>query len=179
MTIYIGLLRGINVGGHHIIKMADLRNLLEAMGLRKVKTYIQSGNILFESDEESRSLTRRLEDEISKTFGFPVPVVLRTATELNEIIQNCPYTLSSLDEGESVHVAFLAEEPSPEGVNQLSSFQNEKERFQIIGKQVYLFFQISFRDSKLAAKLSKLGVHATVRNWKTVMKLDSLVNTLK
>jgi uncharacterized protein (DUF1697 family) len=178
MTIYIGLLRGINVGGHNIIKMADLRNLLETIGLRKVKTYIQSGNILFESDEESQHLTKKLEDEISKTFGFPVPVVLRTAAEFTSIIQDCPFATDQLREGESVQVAFLAGEPSPEGENHLRSFQNEREQFQIIGKQVYLFFQISIRDSKLAIQLAKLGVPATVRNWKTVVKLHSLAETI-
>src|SRR3954453_19881462 len=98
MTIYIALLRGINVGKHHRIKMADLKSLLETMGLTKVKTYIQSGNVLFEAKDEAEQLSQRLEDEISKTFGFPVPVILRTAEEYEQIIRDCPYSIDSLKE---------------------------------------------------------------------------------
>src|SRR3954471_17899006 len=98
MTIYIALLRGINVGKNNRIKMADLKNLLETMGLQKVKTYIQSGNVMFETNDEGSQLSQRLEDEISKTFGFPVPVILRTAEEYEQIIRDCPYSFDSLKE---------------------------------------------------------------------------------
>lgn len=99
MTIFIALLRGINVGGHHKIKMADLKSLLESMGLHKVKTYIQSGNVLFEAEEEEAQLTKRMEEKLNHTFGFPVPVVLRTAEELRQITLDCPYSSDTLKEG--------------------------------------------------------------------------------
>ncbi len=178
MTIYIALLRGINVGGHNIIKMADLRTLLESIGLKKAKTYIQSGNILFESEEGARELCRRIEDEIGKSFGFPVPVILRSAEEYEEIIQNCPYPTGSLKEGESVQIAFLAGEPSQEGTNHLHSFPSDKDECKVLGKEVYFFFRQSIRDSKLAHQLPKLGVTATVRNWKTVIKLLEMAKAL-
>ncbi|CAH2717173.1 hypothetical protein BACCIP111895_04363 [Neobacillus rhizosphaerae] len=174
MTIYITLLRGINVGGHHKIKMADLKSLLETMGLQKVKTYIQSGNVLFESEEDAKHLSQRMEDEINKTFGFPVPVILRTAEEFEQIIKNCPYSTDLLNEGESVQIAFLADEPSPEGINYLLNFPSDQDECSIIGKEVYFFFRQSIRDSKLATQLPKLGVPATVRNWKTVIKLSTM-----
>ena len=178
MTIYIALLRGINVGGHHKIKMADLKSLLETMGLQKVKTYIQSGNVLFESDEEEKQLTQRMEEEIGKTFGFPVPVVLRTAEEFEQIIRDCPFSTDSLKEGESVQIAFLADIPSEEGINQLSSYKSQMEEFMIKEKEMYLFIRQSILDSKLAAQIPKLGVTATVRNWKTVMKLAAMARDM-
>jgi uncharacterized protein (DUF1697 family) len=178
LTIYIALLRGINVGGHNIIKMAELRQLLESMGLHKVKTYIQSGNVLFESEEGATQLTERIEEEIRTTFGFPVPVILRTAEELKRIIQDCPYSPDSLNEGESVQLAFLADEPSQEKIAFLESFKSELDECRIVGKEVYLFFRQSIRDSKLATQLPKLGVPATVRNWKTVLKLAAMAKEL-
>lgn len=178
MTIYIALLRGINVGGHNIIKMADLRQLLEKIGLQKVKTYIQSGNVLFEAEQDTTLLTQQLEEEIKNTFGFPVPVILRTAEELEQIIKDCPYSVDSLNEGESVQLAFLADEPSHEKIDYLQGFKSEPDECQIVGKEVYLFFRQSIRDSKLATQLPKLGVPATVRNWKTVLKIAAMAKEL-
>ncbi|MEO2078572.1 MAG: DUF1697 domain-containing protein [Bacillus sp. (in: firmicutes)] len=179
MTIYIALLRGINVGGHNIIKMADLRQLLEKMGLQKVKTYIQSGNVLFDAEQDATLLTQQVEEEIKNTFGFPVPVILRTAEELEQIIKNCPYSIDSLNEGESVQLAFLADEPSQDKIDNLQGFKSELDECQIVGKEVYLFFRQSIRDSKLATQLPKLGVPATVRNWKTVLKLAAMAKELE
>jgi uncharacterized protein (DUF1697 family) len=176
--IYIALLRGINVGGHKRIKMADLKKLFESMGLRKVKTYIQSGNVLFESEEEAEVLGRKMEDEIKNEFGFSVTVVLRTASELEQIIENCPFTTDNLPEGESVQVAFLAGTPTEEGIYYLKTYNSNPDEYQIIGNDVYLFFHQSILDSKLATQLPKLGVQATVRNWKTVSKLASMVEEM-
>ncbi|MDN3017367.1 DUF1697 domain-containing protein [Paenibacillus sp. BSR1-1] len=178
MTIYIALLRGINVGGHNKIKMADLKSLLEDMGLHKVKTYIQSGNVLFESDEETERLSEQLEKGIEKTFGFPVPVILRTVEEYERIIHHCPYSTENLKEGESVQIAFLRGKPAQGGIDHLQNFESEKDECKVIGKEVYLFFRQSIRDSKLATQLPKLGVPATVRNWNTVMKLDTMAKAM-
>jgi uncharacterized protein (DUF1697 family) len=178
MTIYIALLRGINVGGHHKMKMADLKKLLESISLQKVKTYIQSGNVLFESEEGAEQLSKKIEGELNNTFGFPVPVVLRTAEEFQQMIENCPYSSDSLSEGESVQVAFLGGEPSKEGIDHMYSYNNELEECKIIGKEVYFYFRKSIRDSKLAAQLPKLRVPATVRNWKTVVKLEDMLKIL-
>ncbi|MEH7501626.1 DUF1697 domain-containing protein [Neobacillus drentensis] len=178
MTIYIALLRGINVGKNNRIKMADLKSLLETMGLEKVKTYIQSGNVLFESKDDATQLSQRLENEISKTFGFPVPVILRTAEEYEQIIRDCPFSFDSLMEGESIQLAFLANEPSQEKIEYLRSYESGPDECFIKGKEVYLFLRQSILDSKLAAQLPKLGVQATVRNWKTVIKLETMVKEM-
>lgn len=178
MTIYIALLRGINVGKNNRIKMADLKSLLETMGLEKVKTYIQSGNVLFEANDQAPQLSQRLEEEIGKTFRFPVPVILRTAEEYERIIRECPYSMESLKEGESIQLAFLADEPTQEKIEYLRNFNSEPDECLINGKEVYFFLRQSILDSKLAAQLTKLGVPVTVRNWKTVIKLSTMVETL-
>ncbi|MBH0334023.1 cytoplasmic protein, partial [Bacillus thuringiensis] len=87
MTLYIALLRGINVGGHKVIKMADLKRVFESIGLKQVKTYIQSGNIVFESEEGINFLKDRIQSEIKKEFDFDVPVMLRTHDEFINIIK--------------------------------------------------------------------------------------------
>ncbi|MDF2636607.1 MAG: cytoplasmic protein, partial [Pelosinus sp.] len=90
MIIYIALLRGINVGGKNMIKMADLKHMFEALGLCRVETYIQSGNIIFESEENEETLRVMIENAITKLNGSSIAVILRTATELEQIIQDCP-----------------------------------------------------------------------------------------
>ncbi|MGM0876359.1 MAG: DUF1697 domain-containing protein [Bacillota bacterium] len=178
MTIYIALLRGINVGGHKIIKMAELKNLFETMGFESVKTYIQSGNVLFKSEVKPEELSERIEQEIRTAFGFLVPVILRTATELEHIIRNCPFPADTLSEGESVHISFMAEFPSQEGIDYLNNFKSEIDEYQIEGKEIHLFFRQSIRNSKLAIHLQKLGVPATLRNWKTINKLVNMANAM-
>jgi uncharacterized protein (DUF1697 family) len=179
MTIHIALLRGINVGGHNIIKMADLKSMFESLGLHKVKTYIQSGNILFESEEEPDSLRGKIENQIKIVFGLSVPVILRTAEELDSIIKKCPFPSDALAEGESVQISFLMEEPSKEGIDCLYAFKSDIDAYQLEGKDIYLFFRQSIRNSKLVARLQKIGVPVTVRNWKTVIKLDSLAKAME
>ncbi|HSO56695.1 MAG TPA: DUF1697 domain-containing protein [Paenisporosarcina sp.] len=179
MTIYIALLRGINVGGHNIIKMADLKQLLETMGLTNVQTYIQSGNIVFESEAESDELSQRIEQQIKDTFGFSVPVILRTSKEWKKMIDNCPYSVETLVDGESVHVTLLSEKPSQEALTKLQNFPSGVDQYDVQDKDIYLFLRQNFRDSKLPLQLQKLGVSATIRNWKTTMKLAAMIKTME
>src|SRR5690625_543995 len=88
---YIGLLRAVNVGGKNKIRMAELRDVLESMGLQQVRTYIQSGNMLFDSDAPEDALRHELEHQIAQRFGFHVDVVLRTLTEFDRLVADCPY----------------------------------------------------------------------------------------
>ncbi|WML32997.1 DUF1697 domain-containing protein [Clostridium sp. OS1-26] len=185
MTIYIALLRGINVGGKNIIKMADLKQMFEAMGFCEVKTYIQSGNVLFKSDEDEELLRKKIEHEIEVTFGFSVVVILRTAAELEQIIENCPFSedaileAESSAEGESLYVALLPHTPSQEKIEHLMAYKSENEECQIKGREVFLLFRHSIRKSKLANNLHKLDVPATVRNWKTIKKLVVLAKAME
>lgn len=179
MTIYIALLRGINVGGHRLIKMSDLKQLLETMGLDKVQTYIQSGNVLFVTKQDSKQLSQRIQHEIETKFGFSVPVILRTSIELDQIIKNCPFKVDTLLEGESIQLSLLAELPPLEGLSHLLKFQNGIDEYQIEGENIYLFFRQSIRNSKLAAQLQKIGVPSTIRNWKTINKLATMAKGME
>jgi uncharacterized protein (DUF1697 family) len=185
MTIYIALLRGINVGGKNKIKMADLKSMFEGIGMCRVKTYIQSGNVLFETDEEEESLRQKLEQEIEATCGFSVSVILRTSEELKKVAENCPFSQDKIAEaiataeGESLYVSFLQTEPSKEGIERLEAYKSETEEYKIVDRDMYLLFPQSILKSKLANNLHKLDVPVTVRNWKTVNKLVSLVNEME
>lgn len=185
MAIYIALLRGINVGGKNIIKMADLKRAFEAIGLSQVQTYIQSGNILFKSDEEEESLRKHIEYEIETVFGFSVTVVLRTAMELEHITQHCPFSQQEVSEAESssevesLYVSLLIQAPSQEGIQRLNAYRSERDEYRIEGREIFFLFHHSIRNSKLANNLQKLGVPATVRNWKTINKLVVLAKAME
>ncbi|MBM7553341.1 DUF1697 domain-containing protein [Thalassobacillus pellis] len=180
MPVYIAFLRGINVGGHNKIRMADLRETLAKLDLHNLKTYIQSGNILFNSEENEEDLQKKIALQIEDAFDISTPVVLRTAEQLQQIIQQCPFSNETLTaaaataKGESLHVALLPEAPGEDGVNKLLSYTDEKEHGIVSGRDVYLLFHDSIRNSKLGNNLKKLGVPATVRNWKTLKKLTDM-----
>src|SRR5258708_20996960 len=118
-TTYIGLLRGINVGGQKPIKMTELKQLFEAQGFGRVQTYIQSGNVVFTADRAEEPLRCQLEREIAAAFGFPVTVALRTADELERLIADCPFAADALRDEESLYVTLLAEAPVQSGIDRL------------------------------------------------------------
>ncbi|WP_372011223.1 DUF1697 domain-containing protein [Paenibacillus chitinolyticus] len=180
MTTYLALLRGINVSGQKLIKMAELKNMFEAMGFLAVKTYIQSGNVLFRSDlaNSEEALRERIEDKIAAVFGFQVSVIIRTAEEWEQIIRDCPYDAADLKEGESIYVTLLADRPAPEDLGRVPEPDPRLEEYQAAGREVYLLFHQSIRDSKLAASLHKLKTPATTRNWNTMNKLLALSRSL-
>jgi uncharacterized protein (DUF1697 family) len=179
MTVYIGFLRGINVGGNKMIKMAELKNMLEVMeGINRVRTHLNSGNVLFESKEEADRLRRRIEDQIRTAFGMSVTVILRTAGELERIVHNCPFPSDSLAEGESIHLCLLTEETPQEKLDRLSESISEKDEYRIAGREIYLHFRQSILDSKLASNVQKLGNTTTMRNWNTIMKLDAIAKSM-
>lgn len=182
MMTYIALLRGINVGGKRIIKMAELKNVLLALGLKDVNTYIQSGNVLFRLDEKVDVLAVQgeIEKEIKRVWGFDVPVVMRSVGELEQLIKRCPFSDDEVKQAErqsgkeSLYVSFMASVPGNERVNLLKAYESECESYFVIGREVYLLFRYSIRNSKLASNLQKVDVASTVRNWKTVNKLYEL-----
>ena len=182
MMTYIALLRGINVGGKRIVKMAELKNVLLALGLKDVKTYIQSGNVLFRLDEKVDVLAVQgeIEKEIKRVWGFDVPVVMRSVGELEQLIKRCPFSDDEVKQAErqsgkeSLYVSFMASVPGNERVNLLKAYESEHESYFVIGREVYLLFRDSIRNSKLASNLQKVDAASTVRNWKTVNKLYEL-----
>ncbi len=185
MTVYIALLRGINVGGKNIIKMADLKRVFESIGLCEVKTYIQSGNVLFKSNESEESLCNKIEHEIEAVFSIPVKVILRTSMELEQIISNCPFSkdevteAETLSEVESLYVALMTRNPLKENIECIDVYRSESDKYHIVGRDIYLLFHHSIRNSKLANNLYKLNVPTTVRNWKTLSKLSALAKSME
>ncbi|MFT8321109.1 MAG: DUF1697 domain-containing protein [Bacillus sp. (in: firmicutes)] len=179
MTVYIALIRGINVGGHNRIKMKELKDLLSTNGLEQVTTYIQSGNIVFRSDEKAETVQQLIEQEIQNFYGFSVTVMVRAALEWEQIIHHCPYPANALAEGESVHLALLKAAFTEEKMNALLAYQSGTEVCHIHEKVVYVYLRQSFHKSKLAIQLQKIGNPTTVRNWKTVMKLEMMAQAMQ
>lgn len=185
MTTYIAFLRGINVGGKNMIKMALLKKMFETMGFLHVQTYIQSGNVVFKSDELEATLLGRIENEIETVFGFSVPVMLRTAAELEWILQNCPFSEKRIAEaeassvGECLYVAMLAETPVQEAQDRMNLYASQNDEYSIKGREMYLLFHHSVRNSKLANNLHKLDTPSTVRNWKTLNKLFAIAQSIE
>jgi uncharacterized protein (DUF1697 family) len=180
MRTYIALLRGINVGGHRLIKMADLRAMFEALGVGGVQTYIQSGNVVFQADEAERPLRECIERQMAATFGFPVVVALRTHDELARAIAACPFAPDALAEGERLYVALLAETPGSAGVERMLASKTEPDEFRVLGREVYLLYRQNMRTTLLTNNLleSRLGVPATSRNWRTLTALAAMSKTL-
>lgn len=184
MDRYIALLRGINVGGHNKIKMAELKSSLERLGLQNIKTYIQSGNIFFESRELEEILQKKIHYKMEEEFGISCTVIIRTANELHEIVNGLPFNDQDISratasaKGECLHVAMLPVAPSLVNCDKLLAYTNDKEHCVIRGRDVYLLFHDSIRNSKLNNNLKKLEVPATVRNWKTLSRLSSMIKEL-
>lgn len=178
MFRYIALMRGINVGGHNMIKMSDLKRMCEEMGLGAVQTYIQSGNVLFTSDEAEEPLRQRLEQQIQAAFNCTVPVVLRTAGEWEQILANCPFETGALGEGEALFVTLLAEAPSQEAIDRLPPAPVGGDEYRVVGREIYLLCRQPYHKTKLSNAFfeQKLRVAATSRNWQTMTKLLELAN---
>jgi len=180
MTTYIALLRGINVGGHRLIKMADLKAMFEALGFGAAQTYIQSGNVVFQADETEQPLRLRIEQQIAATFGFSVTVALRTHGELARVISACPFAPDAIAEGEHLYAALLTETPASAGIERLAASKIEPDEFRVLGREVYLLYRQNMRESQLTNNLveSRLGVPATSRNWRTLTTLAAMSRML-
>ena len=173
MNTTIVLLRGINLGGKNKLPMKDFAALLADIGCTDVQTYIQSGNAVFQApDKMASELAERIERELASRLGLKVPVVMRTAAELSDVAQSNPFLAAGEDES-TLHVAFLAEQPTPERVNTLDADRSPPDRFAVRGREIYLHFPSGLARSKLTNAYfdSKLGTISTVRNWRTVLKL--------
>jgi len=179
---FIAILRGINVGTGRKVPMADLKTLCESLGLKNVQTYIQSGNLVFElaKPEPILELETRLQKVFSETFGFEIPVLIRTAEEWAESIAQNPFLKIENVDIDRLHLTCLKELPSPELVEKINAFQHLHDRYEIIGREVFIFCAAGYGTSKLVNSFfeSKLKTPGTTRNWKTVMKLNEMVNSI-
>lgn len=173
MKTYISLLRGINVGGHKKIKMADLRALYEALGFVDVESYIQSGNVVFRAREATPRIQRMIEEGIRRKYGFDVDVMVRTASDFNKVIAENPWPKEAAADSSKVHVMFLST---------VAPFQTMKEGADVAkaaGHEIFFHCPNGLGRSKLPnLVLKKLGaISGTMRNWRTIMKLMDMASS--
>ncbi|MBN1450485.1 MAG: DUF1697 domain-containing protein [Anaerolineales bacterium] len=176
MQTYISLLRGINVSGQKQVRMADLKNLYEALGLVNVQTYVQSGNVVFDSAEQDAiKLTKAIEAQVEKVFGFSVPVLTRTAGDFRRIIKNHPF---AQEDSLRVLVTFLYERPAQSKLDELGQHEDKVDQFALGEQEIFLFCPGGYGKTKLSNTFfeKKLDVAATTRNWKTVNALYEIAN---
>jgi uncharacterized protein (DUF1697 family) len=157
--------------------MDKLRSCLEALGLEQVKTYIQSGNVVFKTAKiSSVSLSRKIENRILADFGFSVSVISRSADEIENMISGNPFLNQPGIDPEKFHVAFLSEVPTPAALKKLSELTLAPDQSRCRGKEVYFYFPNGVSGSSLwKHPLDRvLSVEATMRNWKTVNTLHQM-----
>lgn len=176
MPVYITLLRGVNVSGNPL-KMDWLRQACEGLGFKRVQTYLQSGNIVFSSSLSASKLAALLKSTIDAQTVRPVPVVIRSAREMGDIVAGNPF-LAPLSSGKGVaadklHVTFLGELPVKPDTVRLDRLAGERDQVHLAGKEIYLHCPINYGETKASnAAIEKvLGVNATTRNWATVTAL--------
>jgi uncharacterized protein (DUF1697 family) len=175
---YLALLRGINVGGHHKVEMARLRRAFEGLGFEKVRTFIQSGNVVFNAAKSSNAaLCRRIEEKLTKEFGFPIPIVVRTGDEIAKILNSNPFLRRKGINVSKLHVTFLIDAPTADDLKKVASLAGPLEEFRCVGKELYLHLPNGMGNTKLGptAFNRSLSASATTRNWNTVTKLCALV----
>lgn len=173
MTKYIALLRGINVGGHKKILMAELKLLFKNYGFNNITTYIQSGNILFETNKtDKKEIVSIIENAIKQKYGFEVPVILKTITAFTQAIENNPFYKNNEDIN-TLHITFLSATPSNEDIEIVKNFSFEPDKFTIINDCIYLYIGGKYHETKLSNVFfeNKLKLKTTTRNWKTALKL--------
>lgn len=170
MATYIALFRGINVGGKNVIPMKALTEILEARGYIGVKTYIQSGNVLFRSAHSKvENFSQEVGESIKSSYGFKPDIMLLDIEELKGAIHANPFPT---DQPKYLHLYFLAKTPKQPDFEGLNWIKSINERFQLIGKVFYLYTPEGIGRSKLAAGVERLiGVKATARNWNTITAL--------
>jgi uncharacterized protein (DUF1697 family) len=168
------MLRGVNVGGHNMIKMDALRALYESLKLRNPQTYIQSGNIVFQTEaSDLPKLAKKIEDAIKRQFGFRPPVILRTASELRDAIARNPFEKRPGIDPAKLLVAFLTADPAPEARYKLLAIECEPEELRFSGRELYIYFPNGQGRAALKwAHVDKaLKLAYTGRNWNSVTKL--------
>ncbi len=172
MNTFIALLRGINVGGHNKLPMRELVQLLESLGLENVNTYIQSGNVVFQTHQIDRAgLGEEITTAIGRGHGFTPQVMLLSLADLDTAVAQNPFPATD-EQHKTLHFYFLEAVPANPDLVSLEAIKTETEQFALIDKVFYLYAPEGIGRSKLAAKVERaLGVPATARNWRTVGKL--------
>jgi uncharacterized protein (DUF1697 family) len=182
MAVIISMLRGVNVGGHNKIKMDVLRGLYESLGLRDVQTYVQSGNVVFRTKQRNLgALGNKIENAIERSFGFRPAVIVRTPSELRDVIARNPFAKRRGIEPSKLLVTFLASHPAAEALEQVLKIKAEPEELHIHGREVYIYYPDGVGRPKLSwvTVEKKLKTSGTGRNWNSVTKLLEMAERLE
>jgi uncharacterized protein (DUF1697 family) len=177
---YIALLRGINVSGHKTILMDDLKALFEKMNFGEVKTYIQSGNIVFKTGENltDAELAQRIQQSITGRYNFFVPVFIRSGEEMAKTLAENPFLKEKDINPDWLHVTFLSDSPRQSDREAISKYDFSPDRFYLVRNEAYLYCPQGYGNTKISNLFfeNRLKVSATTRNWKTVIKLVDLAS---
>ena len=174
MTTHLALLRGINVSGHNMMKMEMLKSTLEAIGFQNVQTYIQSGNVFVDTDEENASKVGFvIKQEIFKAFGHEVPVVVINQNDLENCLMQNPFLKEKDVDTKKLYVAFLSNTLRSESINDLKISQFKPDEAAIDGNKIFIKYAVGAGKTRLDQKYieKKLNLIATIRNWNTVTQL--------
>jgi uncharacterized protein (DUF1697 family) len=177
MNTYISILRGINVSGQKPVKMDDLKNLYKKLSFENVKTYVQSGNVVFSTEQDDpKKLERIISSQIKNDFGFEVAVIVLNATTLETIIEDNPLAKDKLKELSFLHVTFLADHPAQFDKESIIEKKLSTEEIEFTSNAIYLYCPNGYGKTKLNNNFleSKLKIKATTRNWKTTNELLKL-----
>ncbi|MBA9074856.1 uncharacterized protein (DUF1697 family) [Flavobacterium gossypii] len=177
MTTHLALLRGINVSGHNMIKMEALKTTLEAIGFQNVQTYIQSGNVFVDTEEENAlKVGFLIRQEIFKVFGHEVPVVVIGKDDLAICFRNNPFLKEKDIDTKKLYVAFVSTTLKNESINDLKISQFKPDEASIDGSRIYIKYAVGAGKTRFDQKYieKKLNVTATIRNWNTVTQLLTL-----
>lgn len=177
---YVAFLRGINVGGKNKVKMETLREVCAGIGFKNVKTYINSGNVIFETPTtDDKTLAEKIEKGIEQEFSLKIKVMVRSVAEIEAIIKNNPFE-GQFENDKDVHVFFLDEELPDEKCELLLSNNNENEIYAVRNAEIFCHLKISVLDSLMGKDYigKKLKVSATARNWRTVNKILELAESI-
>ena len=177
MQTYISMLRGINVSGHKMVKMEALRKMYEDLKFKNVKSYIQSGNLVFQDKKiKCQDLEKKITKKILEEFGFEVPVMVKETDELIYVLKNNPFVNKRKEDTSKLHVTFLSGNPEKASLDKIKEGQYASDEYYISGNTVYLFCPNGYGNTKLSNTFfeNKLKLTATTRNWKTICELVKL-----
>jgi uncharacterized protein (DUF1697 family) len=174
--MFIALLRGINVSGHNKIPMSELRSLCAELGWEDVQSYIQSGNLVFQSQSTPTKLETELEQAIERRFGLSIQIIVRAAAVWPDYVRDNPYLDASESEPNAVMLVLSKLAPKEDAVEKLQERAVTKERIVQIGDALWLHYAAGVAKSKLSPALLArfVGSPVTMRNWRTVLKLHEM-----
>lgn len=181
MPAYIAMLRGVNITGNNSIKMEQLRGLCNSLGFQNVETYVQSGNIVFQTrSEDPLALSKSIGEAILESFGFDVPVIMRTSKEMRSVIANNPFLKEKKIDSSKLHVTFLSESPQKGSLKKLGAIAMSPDQYYSASHEIYLYCPAGYGRTKLSnnAIEKALSVSATTRNWRTTNTLFEMVSKI-